>query len=114
MEVTTGGSQHNSDFTAEKHLRRLAAGGLVVLVAVGGGIWVKGQYFNMERWVGFSECQLTSTKTTITQVCRRKDFYSRQITDWVNSNDSSQVAVQRQVDSLHLNIMQPNYLLVNE
>lgn len=86
----------------------------MVLVAVGGGIWVKGQYFNMERWVGFSECQLTSTKTTITQVCRRKDFYSRQITDWVNSNDSSQVAVQRQVDSLHLNIMQPNYLLVNE
>lgn len=76
MEVTTGGSQHNSDFTAEKHLRHLGAGGPVVLVAVGGGVWVKGQDFNMGRRVGFSKCQLTSAKTTITQVRLRKDFYS--------------------------------------
>lgn len=57
-----------SDFAAEKRLRPLAAGGRAVLVAVGGGAWVKGQHFNMGRWVGFSKCQLTSAKTTITQV----------------------------------------------
>lgn len=76
MEVTTGGSQHNSEITAEKRLRPLAAGGPLVLVAVGGGVWVKGQFFSMGRRVGFSKGQLTSAKTTITQVRLRKDFYS--------------------------------------
>lgn len=112
MGVTTGGSQHNFDFTAQKHLRPLAAGGLVGLVAVACDVWVKGQYFNTGCWVGFSKCQLKSVKTTITQVRLRKDFCPRQITNRVNSNNSSSGAAE--VDSLHLNNVQPNYLLVNE
>lgn len=41
MEVTTGGSQHDFDFTVEKHLQQLVGDGLR------GGLGGKGQRFSM-------------------------------------------------------------------
>lgn len=114
MEVTTGGSQHDSDFAAEKRLRPLAAGGPVVLVAVVGGAWVKGQHYNMRCRVGFSKCQLTSAKTTITQVHFRKRLLlppHNRLHELKRLLSSRGAAA---VDSLRLNNAQPNYLPVNE